>query len=88
MEEINQNTNLNYSNKNTDDIIYKIQNSLDRLQTAINNKQILDDINDKTNIKNTNLTLRKKTFENKIIQRKGNPLLTEGNNSNILNNNN
>jgi hypothetical protein len=53
MEKMNQFKNLNYSNKNSDDIIYKIQNSLDRLQTAINNKQIFDNIDDKTNIQNT-----------------------------------
>ena len=36
MEEMAQNDDLNSSNKNTDEIINKIQTSLERLQTAIN----------------------------------------------------
>ena len=50
---MNEFKNLN-SNKNTDEIINKIQNSLNRLQSAINNKQIADNLNKKneTNTKN------------------------------------
>ena len=85
MDEMNQIENYNSSNKNTDEIINKIQNSLERLQTAINNRQIIDNIN---NNQNKNLTLRKKTFETKNIQRKENPSLKEETTSNLLINNN
>ena len=58
-----QNDDLNSSNKNTDEIINKIQTSLERLQTAINNRQIIDNItnkNSKNNNQNKNSILRKK----------------------------
>ena len=83
MDEMNQIDNLNSSNKNTDEMINKIQNSLERLQIAINNRQIINNINNKNNNQDKNLTLRKKTFESKNIQKKDYPTLAEENLSNL-----
>ena len=86
-----QNDDLNSSNKNTDEIINKIQTSLERLQTAINNRQIIDNItnkNSKNNNQNKNSILRKKLLDEKFPLKKENPSLTETNISNLLNNNN
>ena len=88
MDEMNQIDNLNSSNKNTDEIINKIQNSLERLQIAINNRQIINNINNKNNNQNKNLTIRKKTFESKNIQKKDYPTLAEENLSNLTKENN
>ena len=88
MDEINQFSNQNTSSKNTDEIINKIQNSLDRLQSAINNKQIFDNNNSKNNIPNQNINIRKRTIDSKNISRKNNPSLTEENLSNLLFDNN
>ena len=86
-----QNDDLNSSNKNTDEIINKIQTSLERLQTAINNRQIIDNItnkNNKNSNQNKNSILRKKLLDEKFPLKKENPSLTESNISNLLNNNN
>ena len=86
-----QNDDLNSSNKNTDEIINKIQTSLERLQTAINNRQIIDNItnkNSKNSNQNKNSILRKKLIDEKFPLKKENPSLTESNISNLLNNNN
>ena len=86
-----QNDDLSSSNKNTDEIINKIQTSLERLQTAINNRQIIDNIankNNKNNNQNKNSILRKKLLDEKFPLKKENPSLTESNISNLLNNNN
>ena len=82
-------SNLNSSNKNTDEIINKIQNSLNRLQSAINNKQLLDNFNnDKTNIQNKNINFRKRTIDNIKISRKNKPSYTEEKIQNIIYDNN
>ena len=83
-----QNDDLSSSNKNTDEIINKIQTSLERLQTAINNRQIIDNIANKNNNQNKNSILRKKLLDEKFPLKKENPSLTESNISNLLNNNN
>ena len=88
MDELYEFSNQNNSSKNTDEIINKIQNSLDRLQSAINNKQILGNINSKNNIPNQNINIRKKTIDSKNSSRRNNPSLTEENISNILFDNN
>ena len=88
MDEINQYPNQNTSSKNTDEIINKIQNSLDRLQSAINNKQIFDNNNNKSTNPNQNTNIRKRTIDSKNITRKNNPSLTEENISNALFDNN
>ena len=89
MDEINQYSNRNPPNKNPDDMINKIQNSLERLQNAINNRQIIDNINNnKEYSKNKNLSMRKKAIDSKNNSRKDNPSLTESNLSNLLYNDN
>ena len=87
MEEMAQNDELSSSNKNTDEIINKIQTSLERLQTTINNRQIIDNITNTNN--NQNKNVRKKLLDSKPHPfKKENPSLTESNISNLLNNNN
>lgn len=87
MEEMAQNDDLSSSNKNTDEIINKIQTSLERLQTTINNRQIIDNITNTNN--NQNKNVRKKLLDSKPHPfKKENPSLTESNISNLLNNNN
>ena len=82
-------SNLNSSNKNTDEIINKIQNSLNRLQSAINNKQLLDNFNnDKINTQNKNINFRKRTIDNIKISRKNKPSYTEEKIQNIIYDNN
>ena len=77
MEEKNQIVNLGASNRNTDDIVNKIQNSLERLQTAINNRQIFDNINNsKKNIPNKNITSSKRTIDTQEKSKKENPSMT------------